>query len=453
MSLGRPSTAPGGGFSLGLDPNHRPKSSASRRPRDASRAPSLVMAKRKSGPPYLLGMVGPGEAEDKNDGNVLDNDAPPPPVPPIADHFKQAPLSPGLASVHNTVRSDRGVTGGTGSLSGSLISSGTNTTRTAGGYVDILDAQGAFRPSDFRTRVKAAGVRDYGEDVADRNLGVNGVDLSSPAVMAFYALTGGEALVYKSDGSAIDVHGNKYAPGNIPTHLQSQDGVGKDENLAKANQSMRIQRFPTRTTSLAPRGEMSRTPTQQHSSAATGERTRVLDNAVTRRPLSVHGSTMLSSSPPPKARPLSMHPLNFSDFRSDDEAASVPDIPRIRPIPNGDSADIRSPRTQSRARDSVLVMKQQQHSPDNRPRSSSAKSARSKTKAKHQKTDSDESEAGGRQQSQSSAARRHKHAKARVDESSLDSYPWGGDDFIPPIPSPGKTLLPLIPAQCSPSIW
>lgn len=35
---------------------------------------------------------------------------------------------------------------------------------------DILDAQDEIRPTDFRSRVYATGSRDYGEDVADRNI-------------------------------------------------------------------------------------------------------------------------------------------------------------------------------------------------------------------------------------------------------------------------------------------
>ena len=54
-------------------------------------------------------------------------------------------------------------------------------------YKDLLDAQSEFKPADFRTRVTATGVRDYGEDVADRNLGENGFNLDSPEVQVFYA--------------------------------------------------------------------------------------------------------------------------------------------------------------------------------------------------------------------------------------------------------------------------
>ncbi|KAJ4300384.1 hypothetical protein N0V88_003058 [Collariella sp. IMI 366227] len=54
-------------------------------------------------------------------------------------------------------------------------------------FKDILDAQSEIKPADFRARVKAAGVRDYGEDVAERNLAQNGLDLESPHVQAYYA--------------------------------------------------------------------------------------------------------------------------------------------------------------------------------------------------------------------------------------------------------------------------
>ncbi|TWU77254.1 hypothetical protein ED733_002749 [Metarhizium rileyi] len=58
-------------------------------------------------------------------------------------------------------------------------------TRTSG-YIDLLDAQGGLRPYDFRARVRAAGVRDYGEDVAERNMGENGVNVRSAASQDFY---------------------------------------------------------------------------------------------------------------------------------------------------------------------------------------------------------------------------------------------------------------------------
>lgn len=49
-------------------------------------------------------------------------------------------------------------------------------------YKDILDAQSEIRPADFKGRVRASGARDYGEDVADRNIAQNGLDHGSPSV-------------------------------------------------------------------------------------------------------------------------------------------------------------------------------------------------------------------------------------------------------------------------------
>ncbi|KAK4251481.1 hypothetical protein C7999DRAFT_10775 [Corynascus novoguineensis] len=60
-------------------------------------------------------------------------------------------------------------------------------TNNAKAFKDLLDAQSEIKPADFRERVTAAGARDYGEDVAERNLGENGFDLGSKHVKAFYA--------------------------------------------------------------------------------------------------------------------------------------------------------------------------------------------------------------------------------------------------------------------------
>lgn len=43
----------------------------------------------------------------------------------------------------------------------------------SGRFKDLLDAQEEIRPIDFRTRIEATGARDYGEDVADRNMRQN----------------------------------------------------------------------------------------------------------------------------------------------------------------------------------------------------------------------------------------------------------------------------------------
>ncbi|KAK4463742.1 hypothetical protein QBC42DRAFT_198487, partial [Cladorrhinum samala] len=64
-----------------------------------------------------------------------------------------------------------------------------NSMRSDGGrgFKDVLDAHSEIAPLDFWARVKATGARDYGEDVADRNLGQNGFDLESTQVKSYYA--------------------------------------------------------------------------------------------------------------------------------------------------------------------------------------------------------------------------------------------------------------------------
>ncbi|KAH8202550.1 hypothetical protein TruAng_003261 [Truncatella angustata] len=65
------------------------------------------------------------------------------------------------------------------------IHSGRSGSATA--YVDLLDAQAGINPTDFRQRIQATGARDYGEDVADRNIGENGLNLRSVDARVFYA--------------------------------------------------------------------------------------------------------------------------------------------------------------------------------------------------------------------------------------------------------------------------
>ncbi|CAK7237439.1 hypothetical protein SEUCBS140593_009961 [Sporothrix eucalyptigena] len=90
------------------------------------------------------------------------------------------------------------------------------------GYVDLLDAQSEFKPSDFHTRVKAAGTRDYGEDVADRNIGVNGCDLDSQPVQAFYAIRPGAS----SRASAFDQR-RPFSSWNRPPNFSDDE----DDNM------------------------------------------------------------------------------------------------------------------------------------------------------------------------------------------------------------------------------
>ncbi|RFU77079.1 hypothetical protein TARUN_5163 [Trichoderma arundinaceum] len=71
--------------------------------------------------------------------------------------------------------------------------------RRSSAFVDILDAQGEFKPYDFRSRIQASGTRDYGEDVADRNMVES---LPSPRTRAFHYPLASPALPLRPRGSA-----------------------------------------------------------------------------------------------------------------------------------------------------------------------------------------------------------------------------------------------------------
>ncbi|KAJ3496144.1 hypothetical protein NLG97_g2867 [Lecanicillium saksenae] len=68
-------------------------------------------------------------------------------------------------------------------------------------HVDLLDAHGQLGPSDFKARIKASGSREYGEDVAERNIGQNGLLLGSPAVQKFYATRASQVVLRRQNTS------------------------------------------------------------------------------------------------------------------------------------------------------------------------------------------------------------------------------------------------------------
>lgn len=113
-------------------------------------------------------------------------------------------------------------------------------------HVDLLDAQGQFRPSDFHARLKASGTRDYGEDVAERNLGQNGVQLSSPAVKAFYANLPKDALRSRKFNYPISILEDPEEP-SVP--------VTRTRSLSSSTQYRRVQ-----STRPASRNSVSSTP-------------------------------------------------------------------------------------------------------------------------------------------------------------------------------------------------
>ncbi|KAI5464987.1 hypothetical protein BGZ63DRAFT_461971 [Mariannaea sp. PMI_226] len=168
-------------------------SSAPNNPRPTSRRLSWSRSLRGSSPASTLGP-----------NHELGLDKSLPPVPPIpAQHRRRRQSS------HASEHSNR--------------------------FVDVLDAQGELRPSNFRSRVEASGARDYGEDVAERNLGENGSDLQSSAVQAFYSHPNhtDPRAVNKSPSAktATTTHVN----GDLPKRQRSDRKADMSTSLAKVS--------------------------------------------------------------------------------------------------------------------------------------------------------------------------------------------------------------------------
>ncbi|KAK3323409.1 hypothetical protein B0T19DRAFT_203234 [Cercophora scortea] len=114
-----------------------------------------------------------------------------------------------------------------------------NSIRSDGGrgFKDILDAQSEIRPADFKTRIKAAGARDYGEDVAERNMGENGFLLESPQVQAFYAQSANRSrqgpIDDRSAAAQHDLQSMAYAAGIRTKSLNSSSHYS--QSLPKIN--------------------------------------------------------------------------------------------------------------------------------------------------------------------------------------------------------------------------
>ncbi|OLN81226.1 hypothetical protein CCHL11_07288 [Colletotrichum chlorophyti] len=174
-SVERPSSAP-----YGAGPNSSP---SSRGGRDSSRGPPLSFRKPRMGSvTSLTSGLSPTPKRSNNS----------PAIPFEGDPFR-SPSAPFSHSRHVSMH-------GNGAL--------------AKGFIDILDAQSEIKPSGFQNRVKASGARDYGEDVADRNIGENGVDLTSERVQAFYASNNG--------GSPQNQLSEPVRPGTAMAHFRDK---------------------------------------------------------------------------------------------------------------------------------------------------------------------------------------------------------------------------------------
>lgn len=74
---------------------------------------------------------------------------------------------------------------------------------TSGRSRDLLDVLEEIRPVEFRSRVLAAGARDYGEDVADRNIRQSRVTLSTPNLKSQFDTDRGSSSLSWRTGSSM----------------------------------------------------------------------------------------------------------------------------------------------------------------------------------------------------------------------------------------------------------
>lgn len=215
-------------------------------------------------------------------------------------------------------------------------------------FVDILDAQSEIKPSSFRSRIRAAGARDYGEDVADRNIGVNGVDLTSAPVQAFYATSSGDASAQSNQST--------------PTPPVARTNTRKEEVVFKSSRPFESVDNSRRTRSLNsasfnpyPKTALSFQPREPGAPPP-----RKLESPVSSKALNNHGHhrQSASSSVPlgtvrpatgSKPRPASLHPsaLGGTDItftgRQEHGRASSDQHPNIRHDPTGNELGIFTP--------------------------------------------------------------------------------------------------------------
>ncbi|KAJ4180933.1 hypothetical protein NW755_011468 [Fusarium falciforme] len=198
-------------------------------------------------------------------------------------------------------------------------------------FVDVLDAQGEIRPSNFRSRVAATGAREYGEDVAERNIGENGLNLNSPAVKAFYRLSGsGRLTLQTSDSGGLSVH--------------DYDGFDDDDDdcapppgiphldLGTIRESSRPTSSSTawRSFSGSIGGEMLRSSKSQRRLDKRPETSSQTAASLKNRRRSFNA---FASAPEPqrsKPRPLSLHP-SLSNFNYSAPPSPPPTMPKSRP--------------------------------------------------------------------------------------------------------------------------
>ncbi|KAF5539249.1 hypothetical protein FMEXI_8991 [Fusarium mexicanum] len=185
-------------------------------------------------------------------------------------------------------------------------------------FIDILDAQGEFRPSNFRSRVAASGAREYGEDVAERNIGENGVNLNSAAAKAFYRLSGGREL--QSFEYEEDEDDSAPAPG-VP---HGDLGTIREARSRPSSSSAWRSFSGSIGNDLLRSGKSNRRDSQSNLNPGT------LSMRDRRRSFNAFASPSEPEPQPRKPRPTSLHPSLSSGFTYE-TSSSPPPLQRSRP--------------------------------------------------------------------------------------------------------------------------
>ncbi|OBS20174.1 hypothetical protein FPOA_11896 [Fusarium poae] len=210
--------------------------------------------------------------------------------------------------------------------------------------VDILDAQGEFKPSNFRSRVTATGVREYGEDVADRNLGDNGLNLKSAATKALYRLSGSHRLVLPTNEYDYEQEEDDDDCAPYPGVPHGDSGTKRD-NWSKSGSSSAWRR----SYSGSVVNDLSR-PSKPHLREKRSEspiktlKPAPLSKQDRRRSFNAFASPQEEEEERPKPRPLSLHP-SISSFSYERPLSPPTLLPPISPPASPPSVQRSRPKT------------------------------------------------------------------------------------------------------------
>lgn len=208
---------------------------------------------------------------------------------------------------------------------------------SANRFIDILDAQGEFKPYNFRSRVEAAGAREYGEDVADRNIGVNSHDLSNPAVQAFYAGSQGTYFDESAPAPAISTGGYSKSERSIRrSRKKSATSLAKTADISAWNSfsechevDMLRPEYPE-----YPRGRRIERRAELYYANAGNDGSSLVED----RRKSFHTFAPRSTEQS-RPRPLSLRPSKASFH---DDELYLPPMPRLRPKTSGERSEVHS---------------------------------------------------------------------------------------------------------------